>query len=316
MEPVLATLPPDLTVAGAVEQVRVLSRQGQVTYIYVVDAQGRLTGVVAMRDLLLNDAERRLGQIMIPSPFALRPEMRVLEAMRLVLDKHYPCYPVVDANGRLVGQVWGHRLAAAEAFELSAQAGAMVGVDKEERISTPWTRSLRFRHPWLQLNLLTAFIAAAVVGFFESTIAHVVVLAAFLPVTSSPSGNAGYQALAVALRGMTLGELKPGGERRLLWKETCVGLMNGTLTGITAGAGMFIYATIKDTPQSPLLLGFTVFFAMLVASIVGGIAGVLTPLVLRRFGADPATASGIFLVTATDVASMGVFLGLATWWLV
>ena len=103
-----------------------------------------------------------------------------------------------------------------QAIEISAQAGAMVGVEKEERLSTPWPPSLKFRHPWLQLNLLTAFVAAGVVGVFQKTIDELVVLAVFLPVLAGQSGNTGCQALAVALRGMTLGELKPGKERALV----------------------------------------------------------------------------------------------------
>ena len=112
-------------------------------------------------------------------------------------------------SGRLVGMVRGQALFERQAFEISAQAGSMVGVEKEERVGTHWWRSFRLRHPWLQLNLLTAFIAAAVVGVFQDTIDRIVVLAAFLPVLAGQSGNTGCQALAVTLRGMTLGELRP-----------------------------------------------------------------------------------------------------------
>jgi magnesium transporter len=302
LEPALAAFPPTLPIREAIEEVRRLTQQAQVTYLYVVDHERRLVGVVTMRDLLLNPPERTLGDVMLRAPFSLRPDTPVLEAMRQVLDKHYPCYPVCDDHGRLLGQVWGHRLAAVEAFELSAQAGAMVGVDKEERTTTPWQRSLRFRHPWLQLNLLTAFVAAAVVGFFEGTIEQIVVLAVFLPVLAGQSGNTGCQ-------------LKPGAERRLILKETILGLTNGSLVGLTAGLGMFVYATMQQTPQAPVLLALTVALSMIGACVVSGIAGVLTPLALRRLGADPATASSIFLTTATDVASMACFLGLATMWL-
>lgn len=315
VEPPVTALGPDLTVREATEEVRRLSQRTHVTYLYVVDPDRRLIGVVTMRDLLLNPPERTLGDVMLRAPFSLRPDTPVLEAMRQVLGRHYPCYPVCDDAGRLLGHVWGHRLAAVEAFELSAQAGAMVGVDREERTSTPWQRSLRFRHPWLQLNLLTAFVAAAVVGFFEATIEQIVVLAVFLPVLAGQSGNTGCQALAVALRGMTLGELKPGTERQLVLKETLLGLTNGSLVGLTAGLGMFVYASMQGTEHPPLFLALTVAIAMTAACVVSGIAGVLTPVALRRLGADPATASSIFLTTATDVASMACFLGLATIWL-
>jgi len=187
----------------------------------------------------------------------------------------------------------------------------MVGVDKEERLTTPWSRSLRFRHPWLQLNLLTAFIAAAVVGTFQGTIDRIVILAAFLPVLAGQSGNTGCQALAVALRGMTLGELQPGRERALVFKEGLLGLLNGALVGVVAAIGMYITARAQSHP-SALLLAFIVFCSMIGSCIVSGIAGATIPLILRRLGADPATASSIFLTTATDVVSMGLFLSLAT----
>jgi magnesium transporter len=187
----------------------------------------------------------------------------------------------------------------------------MVGVDKEERLSTPWPLSLKFRHPWLQLNLVTAFLAAAVVGIFQDTIDQIVILAAFLPVLAGQSGNTGCQALAVALRGMTLGELQPGRERVLVMKEGLLGFLNGALVGVVAAAGMYIAARMQGNPAA-VMLSAIVFFAMILSCIVSGIAGALIPLTLRRLGADPATASSIFLTTATDVASMGLFLALAT----
>jgi magnesium transporter len=199
-----------------------------------------------------------------------------------------------------------------QAYEISAQPGRMVGVDKEERLATPWTRSLKFRHPWLQLNLLTAFVAAAVVGVFQGTIDRIVILAAFLPVLAGQSGNTGCQALAVTLRGMTLGELPPGRERMLVMKEALLGLLNGVLVGVMAGIGMYVFARMQSNSNA-FLLGTIVVFAMTASCIVSGIAGALIPLTLRKLGADPATASSIFLTTATDVASMGLFLGLATW---
>ena len=124
---------------------------------------------------------------------------------------------------------------AEQAIEISAQAGQMVGVEKEERLATPLGRSLRLRHPWLQINLLTAFVAAAVVGIFEDTLARLVILAVFLPVMAGQTGNTGCQALAVTLRGMTLGELKPGLVGRLVAKEGMLGLCNGVLVGLTDG---------------------------------------------------------------------------------
>jgi magnesium transporter len=311
MEPPLATFRPATTVADATAALRELVKTAFITYGFVTEPDGGLVGVITFRELLFARPEQPLSDIMVAKPFSLRADMQLVDAMREVVTRHFPVYPVCDAHGRLVGMVRGTNLFQQQAFEISAQAGAMVGVEKEERLATAWSRSLKMRHPWLQLNLLTAFVAAAVVGLFESTIDRLVVLAVFLPVLAGQSGNTGCQALAVTLRGMTLGELKSGRERRLVAKEALLGLLNGALVGLVAGAGMFVYARSTGS-ASPLKLGLVVCLAMIGSCVISGISGAMIPLALRKLGADPATASSIFLTTATDVASMGMFLGLAT----
>jgi magnesium transporter len=186
----------------------------------------------------------------------------------------------------------------------------MMGVDTEERLTTPMLRSLRLRHPWLQVNLVTAFLAAAVVGYFQDTLDKVLILAVFLPVMAGQSGNTGCQALAVALRSLTLGEVEAGKQRKLVLKEGFLGFLNGMLVGLTAGLGMFVFATMKHHDKA-VMLGVVVFIAMVASCVVSGLCGALIPLILRKCGADPATASSIFLTTATDIVSMGFFLGLA-----
>jgi magnesium transporter len=312
MEPPIAVFPPEMTIAQSVEEIRKLAGRAFVTYGFVADGEGRLLGLLVMRELLLGRPDQPLEQVMLRNPFSLRPEQPLTEAMREVLQRHYPIYPVCDAAGKLIGLVRGQNLFEAQAIEISAQAGEMVGVDKEERLTTPFRRSFFFRHPWLQLNLLTAFLAAAVVGFYQGTIERVVVLAVFLPVMMGQSANTGCQALAVALRGMTLGELKAGTERLLLWKEAFLGLANGVFTGMTAGLGMWIYAVMQKQAGA-VLLGVIVFVAMVGSCVVSGVSGAIVPLALRRFGADPATASSIFVTTVTDTISTASFLFLAAW---
>ncbi|HEU4568976.1 MAG TPA: magnesium transporter [Gemmatimonadales bacterium] len=311
MEPPLAVFPPTLTVAETVERVRELARQALVTYGFVVDEGERLIGLVTMRDLLLSDRARPLHEVMLRDPFALRADTPIAGAMQEVVHRHYPVYPVTDAAGLLLGQVRGTSLFQERVFELSAQAGTMVGVDEEERLATPLFRSLRFRHGWLQLNLLTAFLAAAVVGYFQGTIDRLVILAMFLPVLAGQSGNTGCQALAVTLRGMALGELDGAKARVLVAKEGLLGLLNGGIVGIVAGAGMVIVA-LSEHNAHPWRLAGIVWVALTASCVVSGLAGALIPLGLKRLGFDPATASSIFLTTMTDVCSMGLFLALAT----
>ena len=249
---------------------------------------------------------------MWPNVFTLRPDMGLTDAVKVAINRHFPVYPVCDAERRLVGLVRGQNLFEARTNEIGAQVGAMMGVEKGERLSTPLLRSLRLRHPWLQINLLVAFTAAAIVGLFQQTLDNVILLAVFLPVMAGQSGNTGRQALVAVLRGITLGDVKPGQETRLVLREGFISLLNGLLVGLTAGLGMWAYAAAKHHQHS-LMLGTVVFMAMVASCVFSGLAGATIPFVLRRFGTDPATASSTFLTTATDIVSMGFFLGLARW---
>jgi magnesium transporter len=196
-------------------------------------------------------------------------------------------------------------------IELSAQPGAMVGVEKDERLATPWYRSLWLRHRWLQLNLITAFVAAGVVGLFQDTIDRLLILTMFLPVLAGQSGNTGSQALAVTLRGVFLGELNLVKERALVMKEALLGVLNGALVGVVAATCMYVVAVVKHMPNA-LMLSAVVFLAMIGSCVISGACGAIVPLILKKLGADPVIASSIFLTTATNVASMGLLLGLAT----
>jgi len=312
MERPAAAFLPTVTIRDAIDRLRAIVSHTLVTYIYVVNENNQLIGVATFRELTFAHPEQTLAEIMLPKPFALDPNTDVIAAMREVVLRHYPVYPVCDTEGHLIGIVRGSALFEQQAFDISAQAGAMVGVEKEERLATPWQRSFKYRHPWLQLNLLTAFAAAVVVGLFQNTINHLVLLAVFLPVLSGQCSNTGCQALAVTLRGITLGEFDTNFTFKLLIKEAWLGFLNGVLTGVVAAAGMFAVAYSQQNPHTVWLASIT-WAAMTISCTLSGIAGAAVPLLLKRIGTDPATASSIFLTTATDAVSMGLFLGLATW---
>ena len=221
MEPPHAVFRPGLTVAETVERIRELVKTTLVTYGFVTDEADVLQGVVAMRDLLLAGRGDRLDAVMLRQPFSLRPEMPLLEAARLVVARHFPVYPVCDDEGRLVGIVRGRTLFEEQALEMGAEARTMVGVEKEERLSDPVGRAASAsatrgssstcsprssRRPWS--------------GPSRAPSTKLVVLAVFLPVLAGQSGNTGCQALAVTLRGLTLGELRHGGAPSgLVFKE-------------------------------------------------------------------------------------------------
>ena len=310
MTPVTATLPQSTTVAEALAFMVKSADVTEISYIFATQ-DDCLVGVVGMRDLILSKPSEVLSDIMVREPFAFEQDTLVKDAVSEVLYRHYRMYPVVDEQQRVVGEVRGWKLYERIASELSAQAGSQYGVAKEEQINTPVLAAFRMRHPWLQVNLVTAFAAAFVVGMFESTITQIVALAAFLPVLAGQSGNTGCQALAITLRGITLGQMKGYPVSKLLRKEILLGALNGAAVGVIAGIAMFAYALATDA-ASPAMLGIVIFIAMIGACMGSGIFGVTVPLLLKRFGADPATASSIFLTTFTDIIGMGLMLFLAT----
>jgi magnesium transporter len=312
MEPPISVFEAAMTVGAAIDELRPLVQATLVTYVYVVDAASHLVGLVTMRDLLFNDRAQTLGEVMLREPFTLSPELKVQDAMKLTVNRHFPQYPVCDAEGKLVGVVRGAALFELEAFEITAQAGSMVGVEKEERISTPIGQSFRFRTPWLLGNLVTAFAAGGVVAYYQGTLDRLVILATFVPVLMGQCANTGCQSLAVTVRGITLGEIGTGAGRQLVTKEMLLGFANGAMAGVLCGLAMYFYALAEGSPHA-LKLALVVNAAMIASSALSGVSGALVPLALKRLGADPATASSIVVTTATDVSSVGLLLALATY---
>lgn len=314
MEPVLALFAPTDTVREAVAKLRILVTQAFVTYGYVVNDAGGLVGVLAMRELLLAGPDQRVDEVMVDHPFFLKTAQAVKDVIPFVHTRHYPEYPVCDDDGRVVGLVRGYALFQEQTLALTAQPGKMVGVGQEERLqTTPW-QSLSMRHPWLQVNLLSSFLAAAVVGVYEETVSHIVAVAAFLPVMVGQSASTGGQALAVALRGLTLGELGLQHWPRLLNKEAVVGLANGMLVGVTSALGMYGYASYHGHAHAEWL-ALVMLLAMSVSTMVSSVVGAVTPPLMKRLGYDPASAATILVGGVTRIVSIAVFLALTQWML-
>lgn len=311
MQPAVGVLPEETLLRDAIEELKRLTRTEQVTYLYATDREGRLTGAIVLKDLFLNPSDKRLAEIAIRPPFFLTPEMSLLDAMRATVSRHYPVYPVCDAERRVIGLVRGHVLFARQAVVISAQAGRMVGVRAQENLLTSWTDSLRFRQPWLQLNLLLSLISALVIGFYRDVISELVVLAMFFPVVAAQARNTGAQTMAITLRGMATGDWQPDRRWGVLAKEVGLGLINGLLVGVACGAVLAWAA--RESPVPALHLGLLMLASMGVSCALSGLFGVLIPLGLRIVGADPALAASILLTTVATVLSQGVFLGLAEW---
>ena len=309
MRPPVGVLPAHMPLRMAVEELKRLSAREQITYLYPIDRQGRLVGVVVLKDIFLNPPDKTLAEVMIRPPFFLTPETGLLDAMKSVVSRHYPVYPVCDAEQRIVGIVRGHSLFEQQSYVISAQAGSMVGVRAQERLSTRWLDSVRFRQPWLQINLGLTLLSALVIGYFQGIIGQLVILAVFFPVVTSQARNTGAQTMAITLRGLSTGEWNRGETLRVLCKETSLGLVNGLLVGLVSG--LILAWQAQGGTGSPVMLGFAMVAAMTLSCGLSGLMGVLIPLILRWFGADPALAATILLTTFATTVSQALFLGLA-----
>jgi magnesium transporter len=294
-----------------VEQVRELlraraqeERTEDIAYLYVTNAEGRLVGIVSLRDLVFRRAERRINEIMNREVKFLRATDEQEEVARQFEHYHYLGLPVLDAQGRLVGVVEANEALDIARKEATEDMQLMVGLSGEERALTPWQTAVGRRLPWLYINLGTAFIAASVVGLFESTIAKWTALAVFLPVIAGQGGNAGMQTLTVIVRDLALGEISPGDGRRALFKELMLGLVNGIAVGVVVGL-------VGWWRKGSLSLGLVAFAAMVLNQLAAAFAGVAIPFGLKAVRVDPALASSIFVTTVTDVAGFFFFLGLA-----
>jgi magnesium transporter len=273
--------------------------------LFVVDGERRLTGTVDIHDLLIADPLDTLGDIARPPNATVSPFDDREEVAQRLREFHLDALPVIDIHGRLIGAIRHDALLKTLEEAASVDIQMMVGAGREERALSPPNFAVRKRLPWLQINLATAFLAAAVVGLFESTIAQFTALAVLLPVVAGQSGNAGAQALAVTMRGLSLREISTRHWFRVLFKEVNVGLLNGVAIALTTAAGVYIWSGSAG-------LAAVIGIAMVLSMIAAGIAGSLIPITLTRVGQDPAQSSSIILTTVTDVTGFMSFLGIAT----
>jgi magnesium transporter len=304
MDPRVAPLRADLTVGDALNRLRGMKRHG-LRELFVVDDHGRLSGRVEMQDLALAGDEQPLRDIVRPLLAAVSDIDPKEDVVAILQKQPITELPVVNHEGRFVGVIRQSGLMSAIQEETSVDIQTMVGASRDEKALSGAAFAVRKRLPWLQINLLTAFLAAAVVGLFEGLIAKFTALAVLLPVVAGQSGNAGAQALAVTMRGLVLREISLRHWPRMVWKEASVGLANGLAVAATTALGVWFWS------QSNGLVA-VISLAMVISMVVAGISGALVPIILRRLGQDPAQSSSIVLTTVTDVAGFFSFLGIAT----
>ena len=301
-----------MSVREATEAIRRAERLGEDwLYVFVVDWRGRLQGRATMRALLLADPTQRVIAISEKRVDAIKPEIGREEVAREFEKYDYLVLPVVDHEDRMLGVITVDDVVDAIRQESTEDAQAMVGAGRAEAVFSSVSDKLRGRLPWLFVNLFTSSIAAFVVLQFDGLIASIAVLAVIMPVIANQAGNAGQQSLAVTLRGIVLDEVREGSALRLVRREAIVGMINGTICGVLVGGAVACIELVQQPGTSMWKLGIVVGISMTLALAVGTLVGSSLPLIVRRFGADPATASTIFLTMVTDSMSFLVFLGLA-----
>lgn len=304
MEPQVTSIAIDLTAHEAIALLHRAPRQ-TLYYLYVTDRDGRLVGILQMRDLLLAQPTDPISSLISHEVVTVPATMDREEVTTLMRQRHFLALPVVDGDGRLLGVVRHDRAldtAQQEAFE---DLQKLVGAGGDERALSPVSLVVRKRLPWLYVNLLTAFLASSVVGLFEDTLAAMTALAVLLPIVSGQGGNSGSQTLAIVIRGLALREIVPGSAPRLLLKELGAAIINGVAIALVAAGAVYLWSR---SPGISIVIGL----AMVVNMAIAGFAGAAIPLALRRLGRDPAQSSSIFLTTVTDTVGFACFLGLAT----
>jgi len=304
MDPRVISLRPSMTVEQAQLKLRTLKPKA-INEVYVIDDQGVLTGRVAIQEIAIADPDTLVQDIMakiLTYVQALDPKEEVVDKLEKYKLNNIP---VVDFNTQLIGVIRSSRLLKALQEEMSVDIQTMVGVSKDERALSKTSFAVSKRLPWLHINLLTAFLASAVVGLFENTIAQFTALAVLLPVVAGQSGNAGAQSLAVTMRGLALREISLRHWPKVVMKEVSVGLLNGIAIALTTAVCVYFWSR-------SIGLALVIAIAMIISMIAAGFSGAVIPIALRKFGQDPAQSSSIILTTVTDVVGFFSFLGTAT----
>ncbi len=273
---------------------------------YVVDGEGRLKGIMSFKRLVLSAPDRPLREVMEDPDVTVPPEMDQEEVARLMGRYNVSAIPVVNRDQRLLGRITFDDVMDVGEAEATEDLLRFGGVSGDEDLGAGWREAVRSRLPWLLVNLATAFFAAMVPLFFSGTIERLGFLAAFMGVVAGMGGNTGTQALAVNVRRLALGLIDFREFWEVIRKEMVVGGINGVATGFVAG---LVATVIKGSP----MFGVVVFFAMTGNMLVAGFAGAFIPMILKRFGIDPALASSVFVTTFTDTCGFFFLLGLSTW---
>ena len=299
----------DLTVEQVLDDLRHNAdeyRKYDIQYAYVISAADDLVGVLRLRDVLLADRAQSLGEVMITDPLRVNVDESLLELVGFFDRNHFLGVPVVEKDGKLVGVVRQNdvREAALESADRTLLKLTGIAGGEELRTMPIGVRSKR-RLSWLSINIVLNIVAASVIAMYQETLEAVIALAVFLPIISDMSGCSGNQAVAVSMRELSLGLIRPSEYLRVLWKESSVGVINGVVLGLLLGVVAMVW-------KSSLALGAVVAIALLGNTVIAVCIGGSVPLLLKGLNQDPALASGPILTTITDMCGFFLVLSLAT----
>lgn len=292
----------------AQEAIDIIRTQGSdvesIFYLYVVDEQQILEGVVALRRLVSAPPETLLSELMIPDPISCAAMADQEEVAQHVARYNLLAIPLLDERRRLVGIITVDDAIDVLQEEATQDMYHLAGLDEEDRVFSPISVSVRKRLPWTSLNLATAFMAASVVAMFEATIAQKVALATFMPIVAGLGGNMGSQTLTVITRGIALGEFEFARAKGLILKNITIGLIVGAVAGSITALLAYLW-------RSDPMLGLVLFLAMVANMSIAGLMGSLVPVLLKRLKQDPAMGGSVLITASTDTLGFLIFLSIA-----
>lgn len=281
-----------------------IDKEKKVPFIILTHENGKVIGFIPHKNLILSSPHKKATDLVQELPLIKHTldQEKILEDIQEIKSD---AIGVVDEHENLLGIIHVKDLLRIAQAEATEDVYSFAGVEKEEGPNDPILSKVKKRYKWLIINLGTAFLAASVVSMYQDTISKLSLLAVYMPIVAGEGGNAATQALAVVVRGLAMDEIPWSQARKIIVKEAIAGMINGVIVGVFAGLAAYMF-------NAPIMLGFVLGIAMITNLFIAGLFGALIPFILKHFKIDPATASSIFVTTATDIIGFFVFLSLGT----
>ena len=300
----VAKISTGLKVKDALKELKALHNNVEdLIYVYSVDNEGKLTGVISFREIVFADENELIKNVMIQNPISVNPSSDQEEAAILIKQYELLALPVVDKSNKLIGQTTVNTALDVIQTEIAEDFSQSFGAGAEETIFTPIQKSIRLRLPWIAINMGLAFIVSLLISQFEETIASDILLAALMPIVALVGGNSGAQSLAIVIRALARNDVSDARVFEVIGKQTFIGIINGIFVGVLS----FLILSFIGLNDYSLALSIAVFGNI----FIGNLFGSSIPLMLKKIGFDPALASNIFLTLITDIAGFAGFLGIA-----